>query len=81
MPSRGALIIPERDLYRLIMRSKLPVAERFEEWVVGEVLPAIRKTGGYSTAAPAIDMRDPKQLAAVAAQLIEVNREQGETIK
>jgi anti-repressor protein len=29
------------------MRSKLPNAEKFEEWVVGEVLPAIRKTGGY----------------------------------
>jgi prophage antirepressor-like protein len=31
------------------MRSKLPAAERFEEWVVGEVLPTIRKTGGYGT--------------------------------
>jgi anti-repressor protein len=41
-------IIPERDLYRLIIRSKLPEAEKFEEWVVGEVLPAIRKTGSYS---------------------------------
>ncbi|KVR76140.1 hypothetical protein WK26_25625 [Burkholderia vietnamiensis] len=40
-------LIPERDLYRLIMRSKLPSAERFEEWVVGEVLPSIRKTGAY----------------------------------
>jgi prophage antirepressor-like protein len=29
------------------MRSKLPSAEKFEEWVVGTVLPAIRKTGGY----------------------------------
>jgi len=35
----GIFVIPERDLYRLIMRSKLPAAERFEEWVVGEVLP------------------------------------------
>jgi prophage antirepressor-like protein len=40
-------IIPERDVYRLIMRSKLPAAEKFEEWVVGEVLPSIRKHGGY----------------------------------
>ena len=39
--------IPERDVYRLIMRSKLESAERFEEWVVGEVLPSIRKNGGY----------------------------------
>lgn len=42
------VIIPERDVYRLIMRSKTPKAEEFEEWVVGEVLPSIRKTGGYS---------------------------------
>ncbi|WKN20798.1 Bro-N domain-containing protein [Azotobacter vinelandii] len=41
-------VIPERDVYRLVMRSKLPGAERFEEWVVGEVLPSIRKTGSYS---------------------------------
>jgi prophage antirepressor-like protein len=40
-------IIPERDVYRLIMRSKLPAAEAFEDWVVGTVLPAIRKDGGY----------------------------------
>lgn len=40
-------IISERDLYRLIMRSRLPSAEQFEDWVVGTVLPAIRKTGGY----------------------------------
>ncbi|MCO7225763.1 BRO family protein [Pleionea sp. CnH1-48] len=40
-------IIPESDVFRLIMRSKLPSAERFEDWVVSEVLPSIRKTGGY----------------------------------
>lgn len=42
-------VIPERDVYRLIMRSKLPSAEKFEEWVVGEVIPAIRKHGMYAT--------------------------------
>ncbi len=42
-----ARIIQERDVYRLVTRSKLPAAEQFEEWVVGEVLPAIRKTGRY----------------------------------
>ena len=40
-------VIPERDVYRLIMRSKLPAAEAFEEWVVGTVLPSLRKHGGY----------------------------------
>ena len=40
-------IIPESDLYRLIIRSKLPSAEKFESWVFDEVLPSIRKNGGY----------------------------------
>lgn len=39
--------IPEGDLYRLITHSKLPAAERFEKWVFDEVLPTIRRTGGY----------------------------------
>lgn len=55
---RNVKVIPERDVYRLIMRSKLSAADRFEEWVVGEVLPSIRKTGSYH-AAPAIDLNDP----------------------
>ena len=40
-------VIPEGDIYRLIIRSNLPSAERFESWVFDEVLPAIRQTGGY----------------------------------
>ena len=39
--------INEGDLYRLIMKSKLPSAEKFESWVMDEVLPIIRKTGSY----------------------------------
>lgn len=39
--------IPEGDIYRLIIRSKLPGAERFESWIFDEVLPSIRRTGGY----------------------------------
>ena len=45
---REITFIPERDVYRLIMRSQLPTAEKFENWVVSEVLPSIRKTGTYS---------------------------------
>ena len=41
-------VIPESDVYRLIIHSKLPAAERFEKWVFDEVLPSIRKTGGYT---------------------------------
>lgn len=39
--------IPESDLYRLVFSSKLPNAERFTDWVTEEVLPSIRKNGGY----------------------------------
>lgn len=44
---QSANYIYEGDLYRLIIRSKLDVAERFESWVVDEVLPTIRKHGAY----------------------------------
>lgn len=67
------VIIPERDVYRLIMRSNLPSAEKFEEMVVGEILPAIRR--GQLGGPAQIDVRDPSQLTAIAIQLIEVNRE------
>lgn len=50
---RGAYCIPERDIYRLVLKSTLPSALQFEEWVVGEVLPTIRKTGSYAAPAPA----------------------------
>lgn len=45
--SQEASFISEGDLYRLIMKSKLPSAEKFESWVMDEILPTIRKTGSY----------------------------------
>lgn len=41
------LFIPESDLYRLVFSSKLPTAEKFTNWVTKDVLPAIRRNGGY----------------------------------
>ena len=41
--------INEGDVYRLIVKSKLPSAEKFESWVMDEVLPTIRKHGAYMT--------------------------------
>lgn len=41
--------IPEGDIYRLAAKSELPGAERFESWIFDEVLPSIRKHGGYLT--------------------------------
>lgn len=50
-PTNGGIqqvkYIPESDVYRLVMRSKLPVAEQFQDWVCEEILPSIRKTGWY----------------------------------
>jgi prophage antirepressor-like protein len=43
-------IINESGLYSLILSSKLPTAKGFKRWVTSEVLPAIRRTGGYGTA-------------------------------
>lgn len=39
--------IPEGDIYRLAARSELPGADQFERWIFDEVLPSIRKNGGY----------------------------------
>jgi prophage antirepressor-like protein len=55
-------VIPERDVYRLVMRSNLPGAERFEEWVVDEVLPSIRKTGSYGQSDHIALLNDPAAL-------------------
>lgn len=56
------VIIPESDVYRLILKSKLPAAERFEEWLMGEVLPAIRNTGSYTSPEAANDISESIQM-------------------
>ena len=52
IPSKGGnqetSFISEGDVYRLIVSSKLPSAQKFESWVFDEVLPSIRQTGSYS---------------------------------
>ena len=47
--SQNVKFITEGNLYRLIVRSKLPSAKKFEHWVFDEVLPEIRRTGGYGS--------------------------------
>jgi len=46
-PNRGANVISESGLYKLIMRSDKPQAKAFQDWVTREVLPSIRKDGAY----------------------------------
>ena len=43
----GENFLTESGLYKLLMKSRKPQAERFTDWVTDEVIPAIRKTGGY----------------------------------
>ncbi len=46
-PGRDMVIVSESGLYKLILRSRKPEAVAFQDWVTGEVLPSIRKDGGY----------------------------------
>ena len=63
-------IIPESDVYRLVMRSHLTKAVEFQDWVVEDVLPSIRKTGGYSMAGAKAEREAPIQGEVEAAILI-----------
>ena len=51
IPTNGGIqtmkMITEGDIYRLVIKSQLPQAEKFESWVFDNVLPSIRKNGGY----------------------------------
>lgn len=61
-------IIPESDVYRLIIKSNLPSADKFESWVMEEVLPQIRKHGMYATDEL---LNNPDLLIEVATKLKE----------
>ncbi|MFP3892761.1 BRO family protein [Exiguobacterium indicum] len=45
--TQDMIVIREPDVYRLVTNSKLPAAQKFENWVMEDVLPSIRKTGSY----------------------------------
>lgn len=80
--TQEAVFISEPDLYRLITHSKLPTAEKFERWVFEEVLPAIRRTGGYMVAK---QDETPEQIMAravlVAQDTIERQKRQIDELK
>lgn len=60
--TQTALFINEQNLYKAIFQSRKKEAEKFTDWVTGEVLPTIRKTGKYEVAKPAPDTNDPNYL-------------------
>lgn len=82
---RGATLINESGLYALIFGSKLESAKTFKQWVTGEVLPTIRKTGGYvnneelfvNTYLPFAD----ENTKLMFSQTLETVRKQNELIK
>ena len=65
------MVIPESDVYRLAMRSNLESSEFFQDWVVEEVLPSIRKTGSYSLEKPK-SFSQALRLAADVQEKLEV---------
>ena len=66
--NREVVIINESGMYSLILSSKLPTAKKFKRWVTSEVLPAIRKSGGYMVAQ---QNETPEQLMARALRVAE----------
>ncbi|MEO5301490.1 phage antirepressor [Enterococcus cecorum] len=68
--NRNMVVINESGLYSLILSSKLPNAKKFKRWVTSEVLPAIRKYGGYLTEQKLEEaLLNPDTLINLATQL------------
>lgn len=76
------LIVSEAGFYKLVMRSRKPEAKAFQRWVTHEVLPAIRRTGGYMVAK---QDETPEQIMAravlVAQDTIERQKRQIDELK
>lgn len=68
-------VINESGLYSLILSSKLEGAKKFKRWVTSEVLPAIRKTGGYITGQ---DEMSPEELMSKALLVAQKTLEERE---
>lgn len=69
------VFINEQNLYKVIMRSDKPQAEAFQDWVCGEVLPSIRKNGGYISATAE---ETPEEIMAKALQIAQATIERKE---
>lgn len=68
---QGVTLIHESDMYRLVMRSKIELAERFQDWVCEEVLPALRENGYYGFKPALPDFTDPVAAARAWADEVE----------
>lgn len=72
-PPLNVLVIPESDVWRLVMRSNLPKAEEFQDWICEEVIPTLRKTGSVSLNADNAGLS--KQLEYVTERLVQTTKE------
>jgi len=92
--TRSIVFLTEAGLYKLVMRSRKPEAERFVDWVTSEVLPEIRKRGFYDFAKaqnakraelvlaevfPFLPGKDEPIFSQLIAALVELRGEQGKT--
>lgn len=73
---RGGWLINESGLYSLIMSSKLPAAKKFKRWVTSEVLPSIRKNGGYIAGQESMTPAELMASALLMAQRTLAEREE-----
>lgn len=69
------LFIPEGDVYRLAARSKLPGADAFERWIFDEVIPSVRKNGGYLMGQDTMSADELMARALMVAQKTLADRE------
>lgn len=67
-PGRAPLIVSEAGFYKLVLRSRKPVAKEFQRWVTHEVLQSIRKHGGYMAGQEAMS---PEQMLAASMRWLE----------
>ena len=70
------VIINESGLYSLVLSSKLPTAKKFKHWVTAEILPSIRRTGGYIANAETMTDAEIMSKALLIAKKTIENREQ-----
>ena len=93
IPTNGGIqkvkVITEGDIYRLVIKSQLPKADEFESWIFDNVLPSIRKSGGYIAGQEEMSDTELMAKALLVAQkqiehrnaIIEQQREQIEIAK
>lgn len=70
-------IIPEGDIYRLVIKSQLPKAEEFERWIFDEVLPTIRRHGMYAKE----ELLDNPDMFISVLQELKAEREQSKRLE